>query len=146
MVKGPRNALQLRIIATTTLRSVTMVLGRRCVKHLACHQSLYLSLIYCRLPQSSYYDNANRPAASLYRARQPYLVKNALTGLAIFGFVAGICEFHVEPYNFDHQHSDRVVDTFTIRAIGQDDFSDVTVPDAPVKPAQAPHMSTVKGA
>ncbi|KAF1826120.1 uncharacterized protein K489DRAFT_386580 [Dissoconium aciculare CBS 342.82] len=80
-----------------------------------------------RLPQSSYYDQKNRPSASLYRARQPYLVKNAITGLCIFAFVAGVY-------------------TFTIRAVGQDDFSDVTVPDAPVKPAQAPHMSTVKGA
>jgi hypothetical protein len=44
------------------------------------------------------------------------------------------------------RYADDNIDTFTIRAVGQDDFSDVTVPDAPVKPAQAPHMSTVKGA
>jgi len=37
-------------------------------------------------------------------------------------------------------------DTFTIRAIGQDDFSDVPMPDAPVSPGHAPHMSAVKSA
>jgi len=45
----------------------------------------------CRIPQSSYYDARNRPSASLYRARQPYLVKNALTGVAILGFSAAVC-------------------------------------------------------
>ncbi|KAM3419118.1 Cytochrome c oxidase assembly factor 3 [Cercospora zeina] len=80
-----------------------------------------------RLPQSSYYDNRNRPTAALHRARQPYLIKNAVTGLCIFGFVAGVY-------------------TWTIKAIGQDDFSDVPIPDAPAQPAAAPHTSTVKSA
>lgn len=44
-----------------------------------------------RLPQSSYYDKHNRPTAALYRARQPYLIRNAVTGLCIMGFVAGVC-------------------------------------------------------
>ena len=47
-----------------------------------------------RIPQSSYYDKYNRPTAALYRARQPYIVKNALTGLAIFGFAIGVCSSH----------------------------------------------------
>ncbi|KAK4636343.1 Cytochrome c oxidase assembly factor 3, mitochondrial [Fulvia fulva] len=80
-----------------------------------------------RIPQSSYYDKYNRPSAALYRARQPYLVRNALTGVAIFGFVAAVY-------------------TWTIKAIGQDDFSDVPIPDAPAQPAHAPNMSTVKSA
>ncbi|KAK3072793.1 hypothetical protein LTR53_006165 [Teratosphaeriaceae sp. CCFEE 6253] len=75
-----------------------------------------------RIPQSSYYDAKNRPGAALYRARQPYLVKNAVTGLFIMGFVAGVY-------------------TFTIRAIGQDDFSDIPIPDAPVQQAAAPHTT-----
>lgn len=35
-------------------------------------------------------------------------------------------------------------DAYTIRAIGEDDFSDVPIPDAPVQPANAPHTSTAK--
>ncbi|KAL1583601.1 hypothetical protein WHR41_07743 [Cladosporium halotolerans] len=67
-----------------------------------------------RMPQSSYYDKQNRPTAALYRARQPYLVKNTLTGLLLLGFVGGVY-------------------TYTLKAIGQDDFSDVPIPDAPVQ-------------
>ncbi|CAD0111782.1 unnamed protein product [Aureobasidium uvarum] len=78
-----------------------------------------------KIPQSSYYDKYNRPTAALYRARQPYIVKNALTGLAIFGFAIGVY-------------------SFTIRAVAQDDFEDVVVPDAPATPGHAPHTSTVR--
>ncbi|KAK4972582.1 hypothetical protein LTR28_012175 [Elasticomyces elasticus] len=67
-----------------------------------------------RLPQSSYYDKDFRPSASLYRARQPYLVKNAFTGIAMLGFAISVY-------------------TFTIRAVSQDEFEDVKVPDAPVE-------------
>ncbi|KAK5132750.1 hypothetical protein LTR08_008635 [Meristemomyces frigidus] len=80
-----------------------------------------------RIPTSSYYDQRNRPGASLYRARQPYLVRNAVTGLAIIGFVAAVY-------------------TYTIKAIGQDDFSDIPIPDAPASTGHAPHMSSVKSA
>ncbi|CAD0096334.1 unnamed protein product [Aureobasidium mustum] len=76
-----------------------------------------------KIPQSSYYDKYNRPTAALYRARQPYIVKNALTGLAIFGFA---------------------IDSFTIRAVAQDEFEDVVVPDAPATPGHAPHTSNVR--
>ncbi|TKA82760.1 hypothetical protein B0A55_01109 [Friedmanniomyces simplex] len=75
-----------------------------------------------RIPSASYYDARNRPGPSLYRARQPYLVKNAATGLVIIAFVAGVY-------------------SFTIRAIGQDDFSDVPIPDAPVQAGHAPHTT-----
>lgn len=44
------------------------------------------------MPQSSYYDKQNRPTAALYRARQPYLVKNVATGLCLLGFVGAVCE------------------------------------------------------
>ncbi|KAK3675448.1 hypothetical protein LTR78_004531 [Recurvomyces mirabilis] len=80
-----------------------------------------------RIPQSSYYDARNRPGASLYRARQPYLVRNIVTGLCIIGFVGGVY-------------------SWTIRAIGQDDFSDVPMPDAPASTGAAPHASAVKSA
>lgn len=80
-----------------------------------------------RIPASSYYDQQNRPSAALYRARQPYLVRNAVTGVCIIGFVAAVY-------------------TWTIKAIGQDDFSDVPMPDAPAQPAHTPNASTVKSA
>lgn len=67
-----------------------------------------------RMPQSSYYDKQNKPTAALYRARQPYLVKNIGTGLVLLGFVGAVY-------------------TYTIKAIGQDDFSDVPMPDAPIQ-------------
>ncbi|KAM0697558.1 hypothetical protein Q7P36_002412 [Cladosporium allicinum] len=67
-----------------------------------------------RMPQSSYYDKQNRPTAALYRARQPYLAKNIMAGLALLGFVGGVY-------------------TYTIKAIGQDDFSDIPIPDAPIQ-------------
>ena len=57
------------------------------------------------MPQSSYYDKYNRPTAALYRARQPYIVKNALTGLAIFGFAIGVCPSHLPLFVLcDHHH------------------------------------------
>ncbi|KAF1346883.1 hypothetical protein BDV97DRAFT_400773 [Delphinella strobiligena] len=67
-------------------------------------------------PQSSYYDRYNRPTASLYRARQPYLIKNAITGIVILGFAIGVY-------------------SFTIKAVSQDEFEDVVVPDTPRQPA-----------
>lgn len=42
--------------------------------------------------------------------------------------------------------ADNKADTYTIKAIGQDDFSDIPIPDAPSAPGHAPHMSTVKSA
>ncbi|KAH8701084.1 hypothetical protein BGW36DRAFT_375548 [Talaromyces proteolyticus] len=60
---------------------------------------------------SSYYGKDYRAGAALLRARRPYLVRNALTGL-------GLCVFTVGVY------------AFTIRAVGQEDFSDVVVPEA----------------
>ncbi|KAF2859117.1 hypothetical protein K470DRAFT_282838 [Piedraia hortae CBS 480.64] len=79
------------------------------------------------LPEASYYDARNRQGASLIRARQPYLIKNAVTGLTLAGF--GLAVF-----------------MYTIRVIGQDDFSDVPIPDAPVNPPQTPNASVVKSA
>ena len=37
-------------------------------------------------------------------------------------------------------------DTWTLKAIGQDDFSDVPIPDAPAQPAHTPNASAVKSA
>ncbi|CAF9909353.1 MAG: hypothetical protein ALECFALPRED_005527 [Alectoria fallacina] len=72
------------------------------------------------LPRSSYYDKHYRQSASLIRARQPYLVRNIFTGL-------GLCSFTIGVY------------WYTINAVGQDDFSDVPIPDAPAQPPHSPH-------
>ncbi|PGH00403.1 hypothetical protein GX51_05811 [Blastomyces parvus] len=60
--------------------------------------------------KSSYYDKDYRAGAALLRARRPYLIKNAATGLALFGLCIGVY-------------------AFTINAVGQDDFSDVQLPE-----------------
>lgn len=67
---------------------------RRCLFQGQSQGTTYQRLLTAsRIPQSSYYDRNNRPSASLYRARQPYLVKNAVTGLAIMAFAAGVCRW-----------------------------------------------------
>ncbi|KAL2814798.1 hypothetical protein BJX63DRAFT_191587 [Aspergillus granulosus] len=70
---------------------------------------------------STYYGKDYRAGAALLRARRPYLVKNAVTGL-------GLCIFTIGVY------------AYTIRAVGQDEFSDVQVPETPaagVAPTQS---------
>ncbi|KAF2132688.1 hypothetical protein P153DRAFT_420640 [Dothidotthia symphoricarpi CBS 119687] len=64
--------------------------------------------------QSTYYDARMRASPALLRARAPYLVKNTITGFAICTLVIGIY-------------------TYTIRAVSQDEFDDVIVPDEPVR-------------
>ncbi|KAI9882755.1 MAG: Nucleolar protein 12 [Watsoniomyces obsoletus] len=76
------------------------------------------------IPRSTYYDREYRQAASLIRARRPYLIKNAVTGLALFGFT--VCVY-----------------AYTIHAIAQDDFEDVPIPDAP-PPQPAKTLESVK--
>ncbi|KAA8642234.1 hypothetical protein EYZ11_008556 [Aspergillus tanneri] len=61
---------------------------------------------------STYYGKDYRAGAALLRARRPYLFKNAATGLALVTFTIGVY-------------------AYTIRAVGQDEFSDVKVPDTP---------------
>ncbi|KAL2016944.1 hypothetical protein VTK56DRAFT_2820 [Thermocarpiscus australiensis] len=68
------------------------------------------------LQRSSYYDSRYRQSPALIRARRPYLVKNAITGLGISAFAIAIY-------------------AYTLHAIGQDEFEDVKVPDVPVAPA-----------
>ncbi|EKG22269.1 hypothetical protein MPH_00448 [Macrophomina phaseolina MS6] len=70
------------------------------------------------IPRSSYYDKHYRQSPALIRARQPYLVKNLVTGAAIFSFAIGVY-------------------AFTIRAVSQDEFEDVKVPDKPARPPHA---------
>ncbi|KAL8768694.1 MAG: hypothetical protein Q9209_005112 [Squamulea sp. 1 TL-2023] len=72
------------------------------------------------LPRSSYYTRDNRQTAALIRARQPYLVKNIFTGIGLTAFVISVY-------------------AFTIKAVAQDDFSDVQIPDAPEQPPHTPH-------
>ncbi|QUC17838.1 uncharacterized protein UV8b_02079 [Ustilaginoidea virens] len=66
--------------------------------------------------QSTYYDRRYRQGPALIRARRPYLFKNAVTGLGLLTLVGGIY-------------------WYTLKAVGQDDFDDVKVPDAPQKHA-----------
>ncbi|KAI9798867.1 MAG: hypothetical protein M1833_004370 [Piccolia ochrophora] len=80
-----------------------------------------------RTPQSSYYDKHYRQTAALIRARQPYLIRNILTGTAIFGFAIGVY-------------------SFTIHAVKQDEFEDVPIPDAPAQPAKTPNVGTTTAA
>ncbi|KAH8675422.1 hypothetical protein BX600DRAFT_546237 [Xylariales sp. PMI_506] len=65
---------------------------------------------------SSYY-NKNAQSPALIRARRPYLVKNAILGTGVAMFAMGVY-------------------IYTIRAIGQDEFADVKVPDLPQQPAK----------
>ncbi|SLM40694.1 Coiled-coil domain-containing protein 56 [Lasallia pustulata] len=74
------------------------------------------------LPHSSYYNKDYRQAAALIRARQPFLIKNIITGSALFAFT--ICIY-----------------AYTIHAVSQDDFSDVPIPDAPAQPPHTPNTS-----
>ncbi|PUU84308.1 hypothetical protein B9Z19DRAFT_1070032 [Tuber borchii] len=64
------------------------------------------------LPRSTYYEPDQRQGASLIRARKPFLIKNVITGLVMFGITASIY-------------------VYTIRAVSQDEFEDVKVPEAP---------------
>ncbi|KAK7745425.1 hypothetical protein SLS53_002923 [Cytospora paraplurivora] len=66
---------------------------------------------------AGYYTRNSGQSASLIRARRPYLVKNAITGLGVAGIAIGVY-------------------IYTLRAVGQDDFEDVKVPDVPVTQAQ----------
>ncbi|PHH78787.1 hypothetical protein CDD80_6243 [Ophiocordyceps camponoti-rufipedis] len=65
---------------------------------------------------STYYDRRNRIGPALARARRPYLFRNTVTGLGLMSIVIGIY-------------------VYTIKAVGQDEFADVKVPDAPRQPA-----------
>ncbi|GAB0134505.1 hypothetical protein EsDP_00002872 [Epichloe bromicola] len=64
--------------------------------------------------QSTYYDRRYRQGPALIRARRPYLFKNAATGLGLMAIVGGIY-------------------WYTLKAVGQDDFEDVKVPDVSQK-------------
>ncbi|RFU34350.1 hypothetical protein B7463_g1979, partial [Scytalidium lignicola] len=66
------------------------------------------------IPRSSYYDKNYKQSPALIRARRPYLVKNALTGVGIFAFAIGVY-------------------SYTMSAVSQDEFEDVQVPPAPAK-------------
>ncbi|EPQ65766.1 hypothetical protein BGT96224_917, partial [Blumeria graminis f. sp. tritici 96224] len=77
-----------------------------------------------RLPKSSYYDKEYRQSPALIRARRPYLIRNAATGLALLTFAIGVY-------------------SWTLRAVSQDEFEDVTIPAAPVKPLDTKNTTAV---
>jgi cytochrome c oxidase assembly factor 3 len=63
-------------------------------------------------------------------------VKNALTGLGIFGFCVGVCKYS----NYLERIAwlmATIIDFFTINAVAQDEFEDVKVPDAPAQSPRA---------
>ncbi|ROW16149.1 hypothetical protein VPNG_01801 [Cytospora leucostoma] len=76
---------------------------------------------------AGYYTRNSGQSASLIRARRPYLVKNAITGLGVAGIAIGVWRI---------KSTDPPADIYTLRAVGQDDFEDVKVPDVPVTQAQ----------
>ncbi|ETN37280.1 uncharacterized protein HMPREF1541_08271 [Cyphellophora europaea CBS 101466] len=73
------------------------------------------------LKRSSYYENDYRQSPALIRARRPYIFKNAITGVAIMSFALGVF-------------------AFTLKAVGQDTFEDVVVPDATSQPPKTPNV------
>ena len=86
------------------------------------------------LKRSSYYKPDYTQSAALIRARRPYLFKNAITGVCIASFAIGVF-------------------AFTLRAVGQEQFSDVIVPSGPPGPGtgaaadlNAPPRTVVPGA
>ncbi|OHE92309.1 hypothetical protein CORC01_12371 [Colletotrichum orchidophilum] len=68
--------------------------------------------------KSSYYDRNLRQGPALIRARKPYLTKNLAVGTGLWCFVGAVY-------------------WYTIKAVGQDEFEDVKVPDAPRQPAKS---------
>ncbi|EPE31585.1 hypothetical protein GLAREA_12341 [Glarea lozoyensis ATCC 20868] len=78
------------------------------------------------IPRSSYYDKNYKQSAALLRARRPYLVKNSLTGLGLLAFCMGVY-------------------TFTIKAVSQDEFEDVKVPEAVQQSPQAGASTRTNG-
>ncbi|KAJ0312044.1 hypothetical protein COL516b_001109 [Colletotrichum fioriniae] len=68
--------------------------------------------------KSSYYDRNLRQGPALIRARKPYLAKNLAVGAGLWCFVGAVY-------------------WYTIKAVGQDEFEDVKVPDAPRHPAKS---------
>ncbi|KAG6167838.1 hypothetical protein E4U22_002577 [Claviceps purpurea] len=67
--------------------------------------------------QDSYYDRRYRQGPALVRARRPYVFKTAALGVALAGLSFSIY-------------------WYTLKAIGQDSFDDVKVPDEPRKPIE----------
>ncbi|KAG6087648.1 hypothetical protein E4U31_005746 [Claviceps sp. LM219 group G6] len=67
--------------------------------------------------QHSYYDRRYRQGPALVRARRPYVFKTAALGVALAGLSFSIY-------------------WYTLKAIGQDSFDDVKVPDEPRKPIE----------
>lgn len=87
----------------------------------------------CSIPKSSYYDKNYKQSPALIRARRPYLVKNMITGVGIFAFTMGVCM--CTPFFSGTIPRVLIIpsDALTIRAVAQDEFEDVIVPDAPKK-------------
>ncbi|KAL8632122.1 hypothetical protein Q9189_002146 [Teloschistes chrysophthalmus] len=74
---------------------------------------------------NSYWTKDNRMGPALIRARKPFMIKNIVTGIGIASFVIGVY-------------------AFTIKAVAQDDFSDVQIPDVPEQPPHTPHTGALK--
>ncbi|EPS36656.1 hypothetical protein H072_9795 [Dactylellina haptotyla CBS 200.50] len=73
------------------------------------------------IKRSSYYNPDYRQGQSLIRARSPYLIKNALTGVGLVAFVVSIFEVLIS-------RTSGGLDAYTIHAIKSDDFAEAALP------------------
>lgn len=73
------------------------------------------------------------------------MIKNTVTGLALVGFTIGVCMWwFLFPYEtvLPEKRSEHKLmeyplkDAYTLRAVGQEEFSDVKVPDTPADSKQ----------
>jgi len=66
-----------------------------------------------------------------------------VTGIAIATFAISVCEFYTRVREgFPIRPANGVSVTFTLKAVGQDRFEDVIVPDAPQEPLETPKVQT----
>ncbi|KAL8944978.1 MAG: hypothetical protein Q9211_000411 [Gyalolechia sp. 1 TL-2023] len=97
---------------------------------------------------STYWTKDNRQTAALIRARQPFLIKNIFTGLGLAAFTISVCKCYIGSWSKSRTtisaDDSGTLDAFTIRAVAQDDFSDVQVPNAPEQPPHTPHTGVLK--
>jgi cytochrome c oxidase assembly factor 3, fungi type len=68
--------------------------------------------------------------SSLIRARRPFVFKNAVVGITLASFAVTMCKRRLR--RTQQSSSNPNIDFMTMRLVGQDNFDDVKVPDAPV--------------
>lgn len=89
------------------------------------------------LNRNSYYNRNWAQSESLIRARRPYLFKNTVLGLGLLVFTGAICTFLRQGQSSRTYRLMMETDTYTLKAVGQDEFEDVKVPDTPIQIGQS---------